>query len=285
MPSTSATTSSPGGSPGNRAWHGRCWGRSARRPSAPRSGPGSPLSPGPGCAVRGHDGGDMPGPRVSRHRIRGVAQRVALRDGLARYGGAGGANGRGRRADRPPARRRAGRPRGRSFRTKAAYLHTRGERRPPIYISAFGPDAAAVAARHGDGLWTLADPEAAPGLIQAYRSACDDAGREAGEIILQAGFAWAPGDDSALEGARVWKPTQLDENFTDDRHDPRTMYEKAERELSDEESSSRTSSAPTRRTTLSAFARSRSSERRSCAFRTAQAPIRSARYARTGSTS
>ncbi len=124
---------------------------------------------------------------------------------------------------------------GRFFRTKAAYLHTRGERRPPIYISAFGPDAAAVAARHGDGLWTLADPEAAPGLIQAYRSACDDAGREAGEIILQAGFSWAPGDDSALAGARVWKPTQLDENFTDDHHDPKAMYEKAERELSDEE--------------------------------------------------
>jgi coenzyme F420-dependent glucose-6-phosphate dehydrogenase len=124
---------------------------------------------------------------------------------------------------------------GRFFHTKAAYLHTRGERRPPIYVSAFGPDAAAVAARHGDGLWTLADPESAPGLIQAYRSACDDAGREAGEIILQAGFSWAPDDDSALEGSRVWKPTQLDENFTDDHHDPKAMYEKAERQLSDDE--------------------------------------------------
>jgi coenzyme F420-dependent glucose-6-phosphate dehydrogenase len=28
---------------------------------------------------------------------------------------------------------------GRFFRTKAAYLHTRGARRPPIYVSAFGP--------------------------------------------------------------------------------------------------------------------------------------------------
>ena len=82
---------------------------------------------------------------------------------------------------------------GRFFRTKAAYLHTRGERKPPIYVSAFGPDAAAVAARLGDGLWTLADPEMAPDLIDAYRSACDDAGKQPGEIILQGGFSWAAG--------------------------------------------------------------------------------------------
>jgi coenzyme F420-dependent glucose-6-phosphate dehydrogenase len=119
------------------------------------------------------------------------------------------------------------------FRAKAAYLHTRGDRRPPVYVSAFGPDAAGVAARHGDGLWTLADPEAAPGLIEAYRTACDDAGKQPGEIILQSGFSWAEDDDTALEGARVWKPTQLDEFYTEDWHDPKAMYEKAENELSD----------------------------------------------------
>ncbi len=124
---------------------------------------------------------------------------------------------------------------GRFFRTKAAYLHTRGERRPPLYVSAFGPDAATVAARLGDGLWTLADPESAPGLIDAYRGACDDAGKEAGEIILQTGMSWAEDDDAALEGARVWKATQPEEYFTGDWHDPAAMYEKAERDVSDEE--------------------------------------------------
>jgi coenzyme F420-dependent glucose-6-phosphate dehydrogenase len=124
---------------------------------------------------------------------------------------------------------------GRFFRTKSAYLHTRGERRPPVYVSAFGPDAARVAARLGDGLWTLADPESAPDLIDAYRGAREDAGREPGEIILQTGFSWAEDDDAALEGARVWKATQPPEYFTDDWHDPRAMYEKAEREVSDEE--------------------------------------------------
>jgi coenzyme F420-dependent glucose-6-phosphate dehydrogenase len=124
---------------------------------------------------------------------------------------------------------------GRFFRTKAAYLHTRGERRPPVYVSAFGPDAATVAAQLSDGLWTLADPEQAPELIDAYRGACDDAGREPGEIILQTGMSWAEDDDSALEGARVWKATQPPEFFTEDWHDPQVMYEKAEREVSDEE--------------------------------------------------
>lgn len=123
----------------------------------------------------------------------------------------------------------------RFFRTKAAYLHTRPERRPPVYVSAFGPDAATVAAKLGDGLWTLADPEQAPDLIDAYRGARDDAGKEPGEIILQTGMSWAEDDEAALEGARVWKATQPPEFFTEDWHDPKAMYEKAEREISDDE--------------------------------------------------
>ncbi|MEA2333193.1 MAG: hypothetical protein QOH58_3331 [Thermoleophilaceae bacterium] len=124
---------------------------------------------------------------------------------------------------------------GRYFRTKGAFLHTRGRERPPVYVSAFGPDAAGVAARHGDGLWTLADPEQAPRLIEAYRDARDEAGKDTGEIILQTGFSWAPDDDAALEGARVWKATQPPEYFTDDWHDPKAMYERAEEEVSDEQ--------------------------------------------------
>ena len=124
---------------------------------------------------------------------------------------------------------------GRFYRTKAAYLHTRGERRPPVYISAFGPRAARVAARYGDGLWTLADPESAPEVIEAYKSEREEAGRDTGEIILQTGFSWAEDDDAALEGARVWKGTMPQEYFTDDWHDPKAMQEHAEREFSDDD--------------------------------------------------
>src|SRR3954469_11188101 len=124
---------------------------------------------------------------------------------------------------------------GRFFKTTAAYLHTRGERRPPVYVSAFGPQPARVAARLGDGVWTLADPESAPEVIDAYRDEREDAGKEAGEIILQTGFSWAENDDDALEGARVWKGTLPEEYFTDDWHDPKAMYEHADEQFSDED--------------------------------------------------
>jgi coenzyme F420-dependent glucose-6-phosphate dehydrogenase len=124
---------------------------------------------------------------------------------------------------------------GAHFSAKKAVLHTRPERRPPIYVSAFGPKAAGVAGRWGDGLWTLADPEMAPGVIEAYRAAASDAGREPGEIVLQAQFSWAADDDTALESARVWKGAQPEEFFTGDWHDPGAMYERGEQQVSDDE--------------------------------------------------
>jgi coenzyme F420-dependent glucose-6-phosphate dehydrogenase len=124
---------------------------------------------------------------------------------------------------------------GEHFAADSAFLHTRPQRRPPIYVSAFGPKAAAVAGRWGDGLWTLADPERVPEVIDAYRAAAEDAGREPGEILLQVGFSWAEDDDAALEGARVWKGAQPDEFYTDDWHDPQAMYEEGEKQLSDDD--------------------------------------------------
>src|SRR5918999_1536693 len=106
---------------------------------------------------------------------------------------------------------------------------------PPFSVSPFGSRAAAVAGRWADGLWTLADPERAPQVIDAYRSAAEDAGREPGEILLQVGFSWAEDDETALEGARVWKGAQPDEFYTDDWHDPKAMYERGEEQVSDEE--------------------------------------------------
>jgi coenzyme F420-dependent glucose-6-phosphate dehydrogenase len=125
---------------------------------------------------------------------------------------------------------------GKHFPTKNAYLYSRPQDgRPPIYVSAFGPKAAAVAGRQGDGLWTLADPESTPEIIDAYRGAAEDAGREPGEIVLQAAFSWAEDDDAALEGCRVWKGSQPAEFYKDDWHDPKAMYEEGERQVSDEE--------------------------------------------------
>ncbi len=126
--------------------------------------------------------------------------------------------------------------RGRHFSTDRAYVHSRPQnRRPPVYVAAFGPKAAAVAGRQGDGLWTLADPDSAPGLIDAYRGAAEDAGRGPGEVVLQAAFSWAGDDDAALEGCRVWKGSQPKEFYRDDWHDPAAMQEEGARQVSDEE--------------------------------------------------
>src|SRR3954447_26231459 len=119
---------------------------------------------------------------------------------------------------------------GRFYTLRDTKLHTLADRRPPIWVSAFGPQAAAVAGRCGDGLWTLPDPESTPDVIEAYRNAGGD-----GEIIFQALFSWASDDDAALEAARKWKGAQPEEHYRDDWHEPAKMYENGESQMSDEE--------------------------------------------------
>ena len=121
------------------------------------------------------------------------------------------------------------------FRLKEAKLYTMAAVRPKLYVSAFGPQAARIAGRFGDGIWTLGDPELAGEVLEAYRESCKEHGKEEGEIIFQTGMAWHPDERAALEGARRWKPTQMDEVYRDDIHDPEEMQRLAEERVSDEE--------------------------------------------------
>jgi coenzyme F420-dependent glucose-6-phosphate dehydrogenase len=121
------------------------------------------------------------------------------------------------------------------FKLKDAKLWTRARTRPKLYVSAFGPQSAEVAARYGDGLWTLGDPEQAPAIVEAYREACDALDREPGEIIFQAGFAWDDDERAAIEGARHWKPTQLPEVYVEDIADQDDMQRRADVQMSDEQ--------------------------------------------------
>jgi coenzyme F420-dependent glucose-6-phosphate dehydrogenase len=121
------------------------------------------------------------------------------------------------------------------FALREAKLYTRAASRPKLYVSAFGPQAAQIAARYGDGLWTLGDPETAPEVIDAYLEARARDGREAGEIILQSGFNLAEDEETAIASTRKWKATQLEEVYRDDLHDPAEMLAKAEAEVSDEQ--------------------------------------------------
>jgi len=121
------------------------------------------------------------------------------------------------------------------FRLKEAKLYTRAASRPKLYMSAFGPQAAAIAGKYGDGLWSLGDPEAVPEILDAYRKACADNGKEEGEIILQSEMAWGESDEAALEGGRRGKPTQMPEVYRDDIHGPAEMQRMAGEQVSDEQ--------------------------------------------------
>jgi coenzyme F420-dependent glucose-6-phosphate dehydrogenase len=121
---------------------------------------------------------------------------------------------------------------GRYFNATGARLYDLPPRRVPVYMSAFGPGAASIAGRLADGVWTLAHPVKAPRVIAAYRRACEEAGREPGEIILQGIAAAAETDDIALESSREWKGTLRDESYAEDISDPGKVGELGE-ELSD----------------------------------------------------
>ena len=116
------------------------------------------------------------------------------------------------------------------FKLKEAKLYTLAKSRPKLYVSAFGPQAAEVAARHGDGLWTLGDPEQGAEIAEAYRSAGGS-----GEIIYQAGFSLGTDEQETIDGARMWKATQLPEVYKEEIPDPADMLARADEQVSDEE--------------------------------------------------
>lgn len=121
------------------------------------------------------------------------------------------------------------------FALEQAELYTRAAGTPRMIVSAFGPKAARIAARYGDGLWTLGDPAQAPAVIDAYRAGCDELDKPPGTIVLQSGIAWAHEQDTVLEGARRWKPTQLPELYTDDIAGQDQMQQLADERMSDEQ--------------------------------------------------
>ena len=122
---------------------------------------------------------------------------------------------------------------GRYFKARGAVLYSLPKRRVPVYLSAFHEGAAELAGRLADGIWTLADPLHAPRIIAAYRDACEQARRQPGEIILQGVFSVADSDEQALEQAREWKGTLVDEHYTDPIVDPAQIYRQGETEISD----------------------------------------------------
>jgi coenzyme F420-dependent glucose-6-phosphate dehydrogenase len=125
---------------------------------------------------------------------------------------------------------------GRFYTLRDCKLHTLPQRRPPIYVSAFGPQAARVAGRWGDGLWTLPDPDSTPEVLEAYREGRREAGKEGdGEVLFQALWSWAETDEAALDAIKVWKGAQRPAIYLEPTYKPAEVYAKGEAEVSDEQ--------------------------------------------------
>jgi G6PDH family F420-dependent oxidoreductase len=89
---------------------------------------------------------------------------------------------------------------GRHFTVENARIYSLPDEPPPIHVSAFGPKAAALAARVGDGLVTVAPK---PDIVQRYRAA---GGK--GKVIAAAKFCWGEDEAQARKLAHELWPTE-----------------------------------------------------------------------------
>jgi G6PDH family F420-dependent oxidoreductase len=101
------------------------------------------------------------------------------------------------------------------YRVEDARIYDPPEQAVPIVVSAFGPEAAKVAARCGDGLWTTGS---AGESIGNWRGAGG-----AGPVYAQLTFCWAADRDRAIDEAhRVWRnsvvPGQLSQDLPTPQH-------------------------------------------------------------------
>jgi alkanesulfonate monooxygenase SsuD/methylene tetrahydromethanopterin reductase-like flavin-dependent oxidoreductase (luciferase family) len=66
-------------------------------------------------------------------------------------------------------------------------------------------------------------------VIKAYKNACTHEPL----VLLQAVFSYASDDEKALEAAREWKGTMVDEHYTDPIYDPAEISKNGEEKVPD----------------------------------------------------
>ena len=104
---------------------------------------------------------------------------------------------------------------GRYFCVEDARIYDPPDQPVPIVVSAFGPTAAKLAARYGDGLWTSGSASEA---LDRWRAAGGD-----GPVYSQLTLCWAADRDKAVEQAhRIWRnsvvPGQLSQDLPTPKH-------------------------------------------------------------------
>jgi G6PDH family F420-dependent oxidoreductase len=110
---------------------------------------------------------------------------------------------------------------GEHYTVENARLYTLPDQLPPIYVSAFGPKAAELAARIGDG-YVNTSPDA--DLVQTYRSAGGD-----GPAVAFAKACWAPDEDDARATVhRLWPNSGLPGELAQELRTPAIFEQAAE---------------------------------------------------------
>jgi coenzyme F420-dependent glucose-6-phosphate dehydrogenase len=104
---------------------------------------------------------------------------------------------------------------GEYFCVEDARIYDPPEQPVPIVVSAFGPQAAKLAARSGDGLWTSGSAREA---IEQWRAAGGD-----GPVYCQLTFCWAEDRQRGIDEAhRIWRnsvvPGQLSQDLPTPAH-------------------------------------------------------------------
>lgn len=108
-----------------------------------------------------------------------------------------------------------------------AKLYTNPDPSPNIYMSAFGPQSAAVAGEHADALWTIGQPDQdrIDALKRGLRAGAERGGRDPDELELVLEIPFALGDDRAalVEECRRWGGNAMDIFFEEGIADPRKI--------------------------------------------------------------
>jgi len=120
--------------------------------------------------------------------------------------------------------------RGQHYTVEHARIYDPPQPQPPIVVSAFGPKAAALAGRIGDGLWTTGPNTE---IIEAWR----DAGGT-GPVYAQLTLCWAADRDDAIKTAhRIWPnsgvPGQLSQDLPTPEHFQQASSNVTEEQIAD----------------------------------------------------
>lgn len=102
--------------------------------------------------------------------------------------------------------------RGEFYEVENARIYDPPDPLPPIVVSAFGEQAARLAADHGDGLWTSSEPD----TIETWRSAGGT-----GPVYAQLRVCWAPTAEEALDTVeRYWPVAGVEGQLSQDLPTP-----------------------------------------------------------------